>query len=98
MGPMLRGEKLNRRRLSKLGALGLIAMFTWSLAAAPPSVGQDEQIAEPDSVSSYYTFGDAVPIVDYIDHQSPIPAPAFGSGFAHSNTEVALPSQASAIA
>jgi hypothetical protein len=98
MGPMKRGEKLNRRRLTKLGALGLVAMFAWSLAAAPPSVGQDEVIAEPDSVSSYYTFGDAVPIGDYIDHQSPIPAPAFGSGLAHSNTEVALPSQASAIA
>jgi hypothetical protein len=97
MGPMLRGEKLSRRRLTKIGAFGLVAMFAWSLAAAPPSVGQDEQIAEPDSVSSYYTFGDAVPIGGYFDHQV-LPAPAFGPAFAHSNTEVALPSEASAIA
>jgi hypothetical protein len=94
---MLRGEKLNRRRLTKIGALGLVAMFAWSLIAAPPSVGQDEVIVEPDSVASYYTFGDAVPIGGYIDHQA-LPAPAFGPGFAHSNTEVALPSEASAIA
>src|SRR5438093_7196293 len=97
MGPMLRGEKLNRRRLTKLGALGLVAMFAWSLIAAPSSVGQDQEIVEPDTVSSYYTFADAVPITSYIDHQE-IGAPAFGPGLAHSNTEVALPSEASAIA
>lgn len=97
MGPMVRGAKLNRRRLTKLGAVGLILMFAWSLIAAPSSVGQSEEIVEPDSVSSYFTFADAVPIASYFDHQA-LPAPAFGPGLAHSNTEVALPSEASAIA
>lgn len=97
MGPMVRGEKLNRRRLTKLAAVGVIAMFTWSLIAAPASVGQDEAVTEPDSVSSYYTFADAAPIGGYVDHQA-LPAPAFGPAIAHSNTEVALPSEASAIA
>ena len=97
MGPMLRGEKLGRRRLTKLGVLGLVAMFTWSLAAAPSSVGQEAEITEPDSVSSYYTFADAVPVAGFFDHQS-LPAPAFGPGLAHSQTEVGLPSAASAIA
>jgi hypothetical protein len=94
---MLRGEKLNRRKLTKLGVLGLIAMFTWSLAAAPSSIGQEEEVAEPEEIASYFTFGDAVPIASYFDHQS-LPAPAFGPGIAHSQTEVASPSAASAIA
>jgi hypothetical protein len=97
MGPMVRGEKRNKRRLTKLGAIGLIMMFTWSLIAAPSSIGQAEEIVEPDSVSSYFTFADAAPITSYFDHQA-LPAPAFGPGLAHSNTEVALPSEASAIA
>jgi hypothetical protein len=97
MGPMVRGEKLNRRRITKLTVVGIIAMFTWSLIAAPSSVGQDESISEPDDVASYYTFGDATPIASYIDHQV-LPAPAFGPALAHSNTEVALPSEASAVA
>jgi hypothetical protein len=97
MGPMIRGEKFNRRRLSKIGALGLVAMFLWSLIAAPSSVGQSEEIIEPESVASYYTFADALPIGGYVDHQA-LPAPAFGPALAHSNTEVSLPSEASAIA
>jgi hypothetical protein len=97
MGPMIRGEKFDRRRLTKIGAAGLIAMFLWSLIAAPSSVGQAEEIVEPESLSSYYTFGDALPVGSYFDHQA-LPAPAFGPALAHSNTEVALPSEASAIA
>jgi hypothetical protein len=97
MGPMVRGEKLNRRRLTKLGAIGLVLMFAWSLIAAPSSIGQAEEIVEPESISSYFTFADAAPITSYFDHQV-LPAPAFGPGLAHSNSEVALPSEASAIA
>ena len=97
MGPMVRGEKLSRRRLTRLGVFGLIAMFTWSLIAAPASQSQSEQVVEPDELTAYYTFADAVPIGGYFDHQS-LPAPAFGPGFAHSTTEVGLPSEASAIA
>ncbi len=97
MGPMVRGEKLNKRRLTKLAAVGIIAMFTWSLIAAPASQGQDESVTEPEEISSYFTFADAAPITGYIDHQA-LPAPAFGPGLAHTATEVALPSEASAIA
>ena len=97
MGPMRRGDKLNRRRLTKLGVLGLVAMFTWSLIAAPSSVGQAEEVSEPEDVASYFTFGDAVPISSYFDHQV-LPAPGFGPGFAHSQSEVSSPSAASAVA
>ncbi len=97
MGPMLRGEKLNKRRVTKLAILGIIAMFTWSLIAAPSSVGQDEAVIEPEEIASYFTFADAAPITGYLDHQA-LPAPAFGLGLAHTTTEVALPSEASAIA
>ena len=97
MGPMVRGEKLDKRRLTKLAAVGIIAMFTWSLIAAPASEGQDESVAEPEEISSYFTFADAAPIAGYVDHQA-LPAPAFGPGFAHTSTTVELPSEASAIA
>lgn len=97
MGPMVRGPGFNRRRLTKLTAVGIIAMFTWSLIAAPSSVGQDAEIAEPETISSYYTFADAAPVSGYLDHQA-LPAPAFGPALAHSQTEVGLPSEASAIA
>lgn len=97
MGPMVRGEKLNKRRVTKLAVVGIVAMFTWSLIAAPDSIGQAEAVTEPDSISSYFTFADAAPIAGYVDHQA-LPAPAFGPGLAHTTTEVALPSEASAIA
>ncbi|MGH2725642.1 MAG: hypothetical protein ACRDKS_01570, partial [Actinomycetota bacterium] len=97
MGPMVRGPGFNRRRITKLAAVGIIAMFTWSLIAAPSSVGQDAEIAEPETISSYYTFADAAPISGYLDHQA-LPAPAFGSALAHSHADVGLPSEASAIA
>src|SRR5919109_575533 len=97
MGPMVRGEKLNKRKLTKLAVLGIVALFTWSLIAAPSSVGQAEGVTEPEEISSYFTFADAAPIIGYLDHQA-LPAPAFGPGFAHTSTEVALPSEASAIA
>ncbi len=99
MGPMTRGRKLDRRRVMKLSALGLVAMFTWSFIAAPSSVGQSgEPAAEPDEIVAYSTFAEAAPVSSYLNHKSPVPAPAFGIALAHSLTEVNQPSQASALA
>jgi hypothetical protein len=98
MGPMLRGERLNKRKVTKLGVLGLAAMFTWSLIAAPASVGQEEPAPEPEEVIAYSTFAEAAPVSNYLDHKSPVPAPAFGIALAHSLTEVNQPSQASGLA
>ena len=99
MGPMIRGRKLDRRRVMKLSALGLVAMFTWSFIAAPSSISQSaEPAAEPDEIIAYSTFSEAAPVSSYLDHKSPVPAPAFGVALAHSLTEVNQPSQASALA
>ena len=99
MGPMIRGRKLDRRRVMKLSALGLVAMFTWSFIAAPSSISQGaEPAAEPDEIIAYSTFAEAAPLSSYLDHKSPVPAPAFGVALAHSLTEVNQPSQASALA
>lgn len=99
MGPMTRGPKLDRRRVTKLAVFGILAMFLWSLIAAPSSTGQDEEPIEPDELSAYFTFADAAPIGLYFDHQGLITlAPATGAGVARSSTEVALPSAASGIA
>ncbi len=97
MGPMVRGPKLNRRRVTRFAVIGILAMFLWSLVAAPSSVGQAEEPVEPEELSAYFTFADAAPIALYADHQA-LPAPATGAGVARSSTEVALPSSASGIA
>ncbi|MGH2793874.1 MAG: hypothetical protein ACRDKG_06175 [Actinomycetota bacterium] len=99
MGPMTVGKRLDRRRVVKLSALGMIALFTWSFIAAPPSVSQSgEPAAEPEEIIAYSTFAEAAPVSSYLDHKSPVPAPAFGVALAHSLTEVNQPSQASALA
>ncbi|MEX2555376.1 MAG: hypothetical protein WEB06_07080 [Actinomycetota bacterium] len=98
MGPMTRGRKLDKRRVTKLAAVGMVAMFAWSFIAAPASISQTEPAAEPDEVIAYSTFAEAAPISSYLDHRSPVPAPAFGLAMAHSLTEVNQPSQASALA
>ena len=98
MGPMIRGRKLDKRRVTKLGALGMVAMFAWSFIAAPASISQVEPAAEPDEIIAYSTFAEAAPVSSYLDHKSPVPAPAFGIALAHSLTEVNQPSQASALA
>ncbi len=98
MGPMTRGRKLDKRRVTKLGAVGMVAMFAWSFIAAPASISQTEPAAEPDEIIAYSTFAEAAPVSSYLDHKSPVPAPAFGVALAHSLTEVNQPSQASALA
>lgn len=97
MGPMVRGPGFNKRKVAKLAAVGILAMFAWSLIAAPASTGADEEPLEPSELSAYFTFADAAPVQTYFDHQA-LPAPATGPALAHSQTEVSLPSQASAIA
>ena len=99
MGPMVRG--LDRRKVVRLTALAIVALFTWSFIAAPPSHGDTPPPEEPASLSGYFTFGDATPIDGYADIEGGVAAlgvglPAFGPALAHSSTEVALPSQASA--
>jgi hypothetical protein len=98
MGPMVRGRRLDRRKVVRLSAVGLVALFAWSLAAAPASVSQTEVAPEPPELDAYSTFADAVPVASYFDHKSPLPAPAFGVSLAHSNTTVNQPSAASGIA
>src|SRR2546426_725249 len=99
MGPMVQG--FNRRKVLRLSVLGLVALFTWSLIAAPSSSGDTVPPEEPANLSAYYTFGDAVPISVYADLEAGVSAlgvglPAFGPALAHTFTEVGLPSQASA--
>ena len=100
MGPMMQG--FNRRKVARLSALAVVALFTWSFIAAPSSSGDTTQApTEPADLSAYYTFGDAVPIAVYADLEAGVSAagvglPAFGPALAHTFTEVGLPSQASA--
>ena len=65
MGPMVQG--FDRRKVVRLSALALVALFTWSFIAAPSSSGDTQPPQEPASLSAYYTFGDAVPIAAYAD-------------------------------
>jgi len=98
MGPMIRG--FDRRKVVRLTALGVVALFTWSFIAAPSSSGDTQPPPEPADLSAYYTFGDAVPIDIYADLEAGVAAagvglPAFGPALAHTSTDVSLPSQAS---
>jgi len=94
MGPMAQG--FDRRKVVKLAAFSIVTLFAWSLIAAPSSSGQAEAApVEPENLSAYYTFGDAVPIAGYTDVEA-AGLPAFGPALAHTFTQVGLPSQASA--
>ena len=97
MGPMVRRAKLVKRRLVKLGAAWLAAMMIWSLIAAPTSVGQSEDPAEPESLVAYFTQADASPVLGYFSHEA-LPAPPCSVNLAHATADVALPSTASGLA
>lgn len=90
-----RRPRTAQRALRTAAALAA-ALMLWSLAAAPPSVGQDPPVEEPADLSAYATFGDAAPVQLYFDHQARFVP--LGPALAHSQSEVSLPSQASGIA
>ena len=97
MGPMVRKSAIAKRRLVKLAATWLVALFVWSLVASPASVGQAEEPTEPEQLSAYFTDADAAAILGYVRHAA-LPAPPCAVNAAHSVSDVALPSAASGLA
>ncbi len=100
MGPMVKGRPLDRKRIAKVGALLVVALFVWSFIAAPPAQTADEiEIEEPTGIEAYDTHADATPVAPFIDHRSIQTVPvALNPAIAHSNSEVSYPSAASSIA
>lgn len=96
MGPMIRGRKLNRRKVTKWSTVTIIGLMVWSLAAAPSSIGQEDEVVEPFELSAYHTEADAAPIRSTFVHA--VRLVDLTPAIAHSNSQVTLPSQAQSIA
>jgi hypothetical protein len=93
---MVRGRPLDRKRLTRWSAAAIVALFMWSFVAAPSAQTEETEIVEPDSLSAYNGTADAAPIASLLDHQ--IVLVQLPPTIAHTNAEVALPSQANSIA
>ncbi|HVL32318.1 MAG TPA: hypothetical protein VM600_01920 [Actinomycetota bacterium] len=96
LGDPSRPERFRERKAVRVALALVAALMTWSVVAAPSSSGDETQTAEPEELSGYSTFGDAMPVQMYFDHQTRLIP--LGPAIAHSQTEVSMPSASSSIA
>jgi hypothetical protein len=93
---MIPKPPLDKRRLAKRGSVLILALFVWSLVAAPQAQPEEPEVVEPTTLVAYDAIADAAPIIANVDHQ--VRLLTTSPGIAKSTAEVSLPSEAKAIA
>ncbi|MGH2830191.1 MAG: hypothetical protein ACRDJM_06885 [Actinomycetota bacterium] len=94
---MSKRSPAERKRLLRIGAIAILALFTWSFIASPntaptTAAGDETQIVEPATLSAYNAIADAAPVRGLIQHNTYLVSAE--PAVARSTSEVSLPSQA----